>query len=44
MALKPLKLRELTRKEKDARERAVGKAKMSAGNAVKVRQSKKKKQ
>jgi hypothetical protein len=43
MALKPLELRELTPEEREARERAIKKAKAMAPNAVKIRPLKKKK-
>jgi hypothetical protein len=43
MALKPLELRELTPEEREARERAIKKAKTVAQNALKVRPLKKKK-
>lgn len=43
MALKPLELRELTPEERDARERAIRKARTAAQNAAKVRPLKKKK-
>ena len=43
MALKPLELRELTPEEREARERAIEKAKTMGQNAVKVRPLKKKK-
>ena len=43
MVLKPFELRELTTEEREARERAIKRAKTVAPNAVKVRPLKKKK-